>query len=299
MRAIGEFKEEENANTFSAFLHNEGINNETEKDDDVWTVWVQDEECLERAVRELERFHENPHRPEYLKVARQAETQSRAEEKNSSRSRYKQIDLGRKWRPRGRAGGVTMGLVLVSAAVFLITGMGGNPTNNWLQRFSITEYDVIGNTIRWMPGLPEISSWEVWRLFSPVFIHFGAIHFLFNMVWLYDLGGMLESRKGAWFLALFFLLSGISSNFGQYLSAGPSFGGMSGVVYALFGYAWMKGRFDPGDGIGVPSSTVLIMMGWFVLCVMSIIPNVANAAHAIGLVVGAAWGYLSAVRWRR
>ena len=30
----------------------------------------------------------------------------------------------------------------------------------------------------------------------------------------------------------------------------------------------------------------------------AIIPNVANAAHAVGLVMGIAWGYLSSLRYR-
>ena len=128
------------------------------------------------------------------------------------------------------------------------------------------------------------------------------------MLWLFDLGGMIENRKGTWFLALFVLLTGIASNLGQYaapeafghlLGYGPNFGGMSGVVYAFFGYSWMKGRFDPGDGVGVPPSTVVIMVGWFVLCFTPVLPNIANASHAIGLGTGVVWGYLSAVKWRR
>ena len=97
----------------------------------------------------------------------------------------------------------------------------------------------------------------------------------------------------------FVLLAGIASNMGQYLAVSPNFGGMSGVVYALFGYAWMKGRFDPGDGMGVPQTTVVIMMGWFLLCFTPYFPNIANEAHAIGLGTGVGWGYLSAVKWRR
>jgi len=31
---------------------------------------------------------------------------------------------------------------------------------------------------------------------------------------------------------------------------------------------------------------------WLVLCMTGIIPQVANAAHLAGLLVGAAWGFL-------
>ena len=53
MREIGEFKDEEKANTFSAFLSVEGIENQAEEDDGVWSIWVCEEECIERASREL------------------------------------------------------------------------------------------------------------------------------------------------------------------------------------------------------------------------------------------------------
>ena len=309
MREIGEFKEEEKANAFSAFLHAEGIDNQAEEDDGIWTVWVQDEESLDRATRELERFRENPHRSEYLKAARVAQKNSESEkEQTSARGRFKQVNLGRRWRTRVRPGSVTMAMISITAVVFLLTGMGEDPANHWRQKLSITAFDVLGNTITWKIGLPEIYSGQIWRLLTPVFIHIGAIHFLFNMMWLFDLGGMIENRKGAVFLAFFVLLTGILSNLGQFfapeslghlLGYGPNFGGMSGVVYAFFGYAWMKGKYDPGDGIGVPPSTVIIMVGWFVLCFTPILPGIANAAHAIGLGAGTAWGYFSAVKWRR
>tara|TARA_Y100000588_G_scaffold121086_2_gene132578 strand:- start:543 stop:1445 length:903 start_codon:yes stop_codon:yes gene_type:complete len=300
MRAIGEFKDQEKAETFSTFLHAEGIDNEAEEEEGIWTIWVQDEANLERAARELERYRENPHRSVYLKAARQNDPKPIP--KRSSRSRYKQVNLGRKWRDRNRVGSITLLLLLTSGVAFLLTGMGRDAANQWLQTLSITEYKIEGRHIYWMPGLPEIASMqslEVWRLLTPAFIHFGPLHFLFNMVWLFDLGGMLENRKGPRFLVLFVLITGIAANLCQFYVSGPSFGGMSGVIYAFFGYAWMKGRFDPGDGIGLPPTTIAIMIGWFFLCLVQIVPGVANTAHGVGLAIGALWGYLSAVKWGR
>ena len=76
--------------------------------------------------------------------------------------------------------------------------------------------------------------------------------------------------------------------------AGPFFGGMSGVVYALLGFVWMKSRFDPASGFHLDKQTVIMMIGWFVLCAANVIPNVANYAHGFGLGIGMLWGFVSA-----
>ena len=50
----------------------------------------------------------------------------------------------------------------------------------------------------------------------------------------------------------------------------------------------MKGRLTPHEGIGINSDTVTIMLAWLVICFTPLVPNVANAAHVAGLVVGVA-----------
>jgi GlpG protein len=80
--------------------------------------------------------------------------------------------------------------------------------------------------------------------------------------------------------------------------AHPYFGGMSGVLYGVFGYIWMKEKFEPHLGLAVGQSTVMIMMIWLVVCMFGAIGNVANAAHVAGLAVGVLWGY-SPTGWRR
>jgi GlpG protein len=115
---------------------------------------------------------------------------------------------------------------------------------------------------------------------------------VFNLFWLRDLGAMIESRRGSLFMAVIVLVTAVLSNLAQYYShraEPPNFGGLSGVVYGLLGYAWLKGRYDPGAGIGVSRDTVTIMLLWLVLCVVGIVPHVANTAHFVGLLVGCAF----------
>jgi GlpG protein len=86
------------------------------------------------------------------------------------------------------------------------------------------------------------------------------------------------------------------SNIAEYAyTANPVFGGMSGVVYGLFGYVWMKVQFDPRSGFVLDPVTVVVMIGWLFLCMTGYLGNIANAAHVAGLLAGMAFGYLPIV----
>ena len=145
--------------------------------------------------------------------------------------------------------------------------------------------------------LPEVlRGGQLWRVLTPIFIHYGPMHLFFNMFWLKDLGGLLEQRYGALRFGALVVGVGLFSNLAEYF-LGPStgFGGMSGVVYGLFGYIWVQGRLDPaGFGFALTSQTVLLMMAWFVLCFTGLLGPIANYAHAGGLVAGALAGWVVA-----
>jgi GlpG protein len=141
----------------------------------------------------------------------------------------------------------------------------------------------------------EVRHGEVWRLVTPMLVHFGVPHIVFNMLWMWDLGRLIELLKGSAFLSLFVLATGIASNVAQYVITGnPLFGGMSGVVYALLAYVWMQGRHNPRFGYVLHKSTVAMMLGWYVLCWTGMLGPIANWAHTAGLALGAAWGYAEA-----
>jgi GlpG protein len=115
------------------------------------------------------------------------------------------------------------------------------------------------------------------------------------MYWLFFLGRLIEARKGSLFLLAFVLVIAIPSNLAQFILSGPLFGGMSGVVYGLFGYIWMKGRFAPREGLALDPTTVVIMLVWLVLGYLGMM-NMANTVHTVGLIVGVTWGYLTSTR---
>jgi GlpG protein len=83
------------------------------------------------------------------------------------------------------------------------------------------------------------------------------------------------------------------------LAPNPLFGGMSGVLYGLSGYAWMKGRFAPELGIFLDPTLIFMMLAWFVFCLLGVIGSVANVAHGVGLLMGIAIGIAPHVFRRR
>jgi GlpG protein len=143
-------------------------------------------------------------------------------------------------------------------------------------------------------GFDAIASGQIWRLITPIFIHFGLMHIVFNMMWMWDLGKLVEGRRGTLFLGLFVVVDGIASNLMQYaMTQSPFFGGMSGVVYGLLGFVWMQGKYNPNFGYVLNKPTVVMMLAWYVLCWTGLLGPVANWAHTGGLLIGIGWGYLS------
>ena len=152
-----------------------------------------------------------------------------------------------------------------------------------IRLFLISEY--------FHPVLPEILGGQIWRLFTPIFLHFGIFHIVFNMMWTWELGRIIELKQGRTILLILCLVSGAVANVSQYLVSGPVFGGMSGVVYALFGYLWIQGLTNVRFGIRLNPAIVYLMLGWFVVCWTGILEKlfglgVANTAHTAGLVSG-------------
>jgi GlpG protein len=119
------------------------------------------------------------------------------------------------------------------------------------------------------------------------------------MLWLRDLGSMIEGRQSTGQLAVLVLTIAAGSNLAQFFYRGaPNFGGMSGVVYGLLGYIWLRGKFDPASGLFLHPSTVVMMLIWLVAGFTGVLGPIANFAHLAGLMMGVVWGYLSSLRHR-
>lgn len=78
---------------------------------------------------------------------------------------------------------------------------------------------------------------EVWRLISPIFMHNGFSHVLFNSFSLILFGPALERILGKFRFILIYLLTGISANIATLLIEPVTYihVGASGAIFGLFG----------------------------------------------------------------
>lgn len=291
MRQIGHLPTEAAAQTFGDFLFVEGIANEVEPTPGHgWVVWVKSEDQLDHARGLLAEFLRDPGAARFRDRARDA-ARLRAEEQQADLAYAKKTRTRRELAgPVGMVSGgpLTWALVAVSVGIFAL---------KLIPAFYI-QLDALLSISDARSGLPEVRTGQLWRLVTPIFLHSGILHVAFNLLWLVDLGGMIESRQSTKQLGLLVLVTAVLSNLAQYTHTGPNFGGMSGVVYGLLGYIWIRGRFDPGSGLFLHSQTVGMMLIWAFLCLTGLMGPIANTAHFAGLGVGMAWGYFSAARYR-
>ena len=157
------------------------------------------------------------------------------------------------------------------------------------------------------PLFVKITQGQLWRLLSPVFLHGGFLHILFNMLWLYMLGKQIEERIKNWQYLLLTILIGVISNTCQYLVSGPLFIGYSGIICGLAGFIWVRQKRAPWEGYPLQRSALVFLgifiVGMFALQAASFILvrynianfplNIANTAHLSGAAVGIVFGKMS------
>jgi len=156
-----------------------------------------------------------------------------------------------------------------------------------------------GKGPQFVPVEETFAAGEYWRFVSPAFLHFGIFHVVFNSLWLWEFGRRVElvSGRSAYLVLMLALASG--SNAGQYLWDGPVlFGGLSGVVYGLVGYVWIRNRVAPNPLLNVPPGIIYMLIGWLLICLFGIVDlfingGVANGAHVAGLLIGMLAGALA------
>ncbi|MCG8586149.1 MAG: rhomboid family intramembrane serine protease [Pirellulales bacterium] len=295
MRHAGSVDREDHAQRFGDYLLTQGVKNRIDKEDDHWAIWVYDEDQLETAKDELEWFLGNPADPIYdaeIKAAAIRREQARQE----AAARKNIVRVRDHW-SKPQRGPLTTGLIIACVIVGILT-MFGKKRDPFVYALSISHYTPTddGNVLFPKDRFADVKQGQVWRLVTPIFLHFGMLHLVMNMFALYYFGNFIESRRGPIVLGVMVLLLAIFSNIMQYqFSPGqsPMFGGMSGVIYGLFGYLWIKTLADPTAGMNLQPTTIFIMMFFFVICLTGMMGPIANVAHAAGLGGGAVLALVS------
>jgi GlpG protein len=304
MRQIGTLSSQTDAARFAAYLTTEGVSAHTEEDGQEWIVWVHDENQVVQARDAYAEYKQNPEGEAYQGVVVQAEQMLREKAKQRESAAKNVVQMQGRWKKVGgtRRQPLITTLIVISVIVFLATNLG----KNWegTPARTLLFIDAVGAQARGdhylQDRLFEVRRGELWRILTPIFIHGGMMHIAFNMIMLYQLGNPIEERRGTWNLGWMVVFIGATSTLAQCLApaawgGGPLMGGMSGVVYGLLGYSWMKTRFQPELGIFVPQSTVTFLIVVMFVFMTPIAKNfgfnVANWAHGVGLLAGMAVGY--------
>jgi GlpG protein len=296
LRQVGTLPKGIDPKVFTDYLLTLGIKARVDERPEGSPLWIYSEDHVARAGEELKGYLSQPDDPRFQKAVDAAETIRRRELERDKEFRKNDRSVSDLWaHPGVRRRPLTIALLAVSVVVFLL---GSQKDENLKERLWFAAPRFEGGQWR-DSGFDDIRHGEVWRLVTPIFMHGSIFHIFFNMWWLIDLGSLIEVRRGTLRLALLVLISAIISNGAQYFwmeHTDPGephpFLGMSGVVYALFGYIWMKGLYQPEQRMILHPNTISIMLLWLVLCMTGVMGPIGNAAHFMGLVAGVVFGVL-------
>tara|TARA_B100002003_G_C14154861_1_gene555821 strand:- start:2765 stop:3652 length:888 start_codon:yes stop_codon:yes gene_type:complete len=189
---------------------------------------------------------------------------------------------------------ITFLLFTICALVALVSQLGSEANRVAYLFYPLIATNGLGSL------LGDIGSFTIFlQTLTPMFLHFGLLHIVFNMLWLWYFGKQLEVVQPSWLFLIVIVVTSFVANTAQYLTVNyNNFGGMSGVVYGLVGYAWIIQLLVPRSRIQINGS----MFAFFVvaLVIMEIVASswIATAAHVGGLVSGLGLGLVVATYYR-
>ena len=121
------------------------------------------------------------------------------------------------------------------------------------------------------------------------------MHLVFNMLWVWEFGRRIEAVQASWALFVLILVIALCSNTIQFLYGGSIyFGGMSGVVYGLFGYICLWQFIDPQKRLALPGALIFFLLLTLFIMTAIDLDFVADEAHIGGLITGALCGVITA-----
>jgi GlpG protein len=286
MRFLGTIEGQKSTEALVAFLLTEGISAHVEKSQDSqerWEVWVREEEKLADARGTFEQFLANPSDPRYAAALVKAR-EIREEREARAKAARDRIQSGGPsvFRPAASNPPFTRILVILCTLVTLFSGFSSPSPGNRLGNMIVDELKFVDMRDYAKSGDPAISikQGEGWRLLTPVFLHGNPLHLILNV------------------LMLFFLIA-IGSNLLQGLMpkewfGSPNFVGISGVVYGLFGFIWIKSTYRPDRIPQLSPLSIVFLLAWLAIGFLGDSGGapMANLSHLGGLLIGMGLGWL-------
>ena len=128
---------------------------------------------------------------------------------------------------------------------------------------------------------------EFWRILTPIFVHSGFAHLLFNSFSLVLFGPALERILGKAKFLLVYLLTGIAANVATLLLEPTTYThvGSSGAIFGLFGFYLAISMFRK-DLLSKENSQIIITIAVIGVIMTFFQANINITAHIFGLIAG-------------
>lgn len=242
-----------------------------------WVVYVNNQDDVYKAKRELFLYVQSPYAKKYVQASWKC---------RRTIAKDKELGLGflraLNWDPFSFTSIIEIVCILFFICQFFFQ-------EQMLHYFSLTKYIDISKP------------WEYYRLLTPAFLHFGLIHITFNLVMWEALARPIENTFGKVKLFSVFISVVFISNILQlvFLSPNTVFGGLSGAVYGVIGFAGiLSSNKNFADRLNIPHgllsvSIIFVLLGFFIN------DSLANFCHLGGLVVGIILGLFEFYRYNK
>ena len=201
----------------------------------------------------------------------------------------------------GRAGYATRALVGINVVVFVISAISGGlrslgGSGGWLgllgDQTPVTRWGEVLGYASYGPGgeAHGVAAGEWYRLVTAMFLHYGVIHILLNMVLLWQLGRYLEDKLGPLRFTGLYLLAGLGGNVAVYVFNAPNqpAAGASTAIFGLVAAVFIVNRRLRLDITALIPLLVVNLLFTFT------VRNISVAGHLGGLVTGAIVAFILA-----
>ncbi len=178
----------------------------------------------------------------------------------------------------------TLALVGANILVFLVLSVMGNTENaSFMYRHGAC----------WAP---DVEDGEYWRLVTSMFMHFGVVHLMYNMLCLFTLGDLLERIAGTVRYLIIYLAGGLIGNVVSVVIALKMgnlavSAGASGCIFAVIGALLWLVILNNGRLGGIRLDRMILMI--VLMAAQGFVEGgTDNAAHLGGLAAGFLLGVL-------